>query len=85
MRELEAKAFRTLRCMLAPPEGGTEERHLARRYERGTKKGYIMIRVPEHPRARSNGGWMFEHILVMEEDLGRYLLPEETIHQAIRN
>jgi hypothetical protein len=38
-----------------------------------------MIRLPEHPRARS-AGYVFEHILVMEDLLGRHLLPEETIH-----
>lgn len=38
-----------------------------------------MVRVPDHPRAvKSN--YVFEHILAMEEILGRYLLPEETVH-----
>lgn len=35
-----------------------------------------MLRVPDHPR----GPYVFEHILVMEEHLGRYLLPDETVH-----
>lgn len=39
-----------------------------------------MIRIPEHPRAKSNNGYVFEHILVMEEELGRYLEPEENVH-----
>ena len=43
------------------------------------KAGYIMLRVPGHPRAK-NGGYVFEHILVMEDMLGRYLYPEETVH-----
>jgi HNH endonuclease len=38
-----------------------------------------MVRVREHPRA-GNGGYVFEHILIMEELLGRHLLPEETVH-----
>lgn len=42
------------------------------------KKGYILIRKPDHPRASK--GLIFEHILVMEEHLGRYLLPGENIH-----
>jgi HNH endonuclease len=29
---------------------------------------------------RSNGRYVFEHILVMEGILGRYLLPEESVH-----
>jgi hypothetical protein len=40
-----------------------------------------MVRVPGHPRALTgNGQYVFEHILVMEEMLGRYLLPEENVH-----
>lgn len=41
---------------------------------------YIMIRVPEHPRAPVNSGYVFEHILVMEDLLGRYLVDGETVH-----
>lgn len=44
------------------------------------KAGYVMIRVPEHPRSKSNNGYVFEHILVMEDLLGRNLLPGENIH-----
>lgn len=43
------------------------------------KAGYIMTWAPNHPRATS-GRYVFEHILVMEEMLGRYLLPEESVH-----
>jgi hypothetical protein len=35
--------------------------------------------VPEHPRAGS-GGYVFDHILVMEGLLGRYLVPHESVH-----
>lgn len=38
-----------------------------------------MIRVPDHPRAGS-GKYVFEHILVMEQSLGRYLEKDETVH-----
>ena len=43
-------------------------------------RGYVLLKAPGHPRAVSNGGYVFEHILVMEERLGRYLLPGENVH-----
>jgi HNH endonuclease len=43
------------------------------------KKGYVMVRTPGHPRA-TTGNYVFEHVLVMEEVLGRYLLPGENVH-----
>ena len=45
-----------------------------------SKAGYVMIRVPDHPRASGNGGYVFEHILVMEDMLGRVLVPGENVH-----
>jgi hypothetical protein len=38
-----------------------------------------MVLAREHPRAGKNG-YVFEHVLVMEERLGRHLLPGETVH-----
>ncbi len=43
------------------------------------KSGYVLVRVPDHPRARSSG-YVFEHILVMEDLLGRFLLTDENVH-----
>jgi hypothetical protein len=43
------------------------------------KAGYVMVLAPDHPRATS-GRYVFEHVLVMEQLLGRYLLPGETVH-----
>ena len=43
------------------------------------KAGYVMVRVPDHPRARRSP-YVFEHILVAEELLGRYLEPGESVH-----
>ena len=41
-----------------------------------------MRRVPGHPRVvnQPQSPYVFEHILVMEEHLGRYLLPDENVH-----
>jgi hypothetical protein len=38
-----------------------------------------MVRIPEHPRARKSP-YVFEHILVMEEQLGRFLYEGESVH-----
>ena len=38
-----------------------------------------MLRVPGHPRADA-GHYVFEHILVMERLLSRYLLAGENVH-----
>lgn len=39
-----------------------------------------MRRVPGHPRARRSSPYVFEHILVMEVELGRFLLAGESVH-----
>lgn len=44
------------------------------------RKGYVLVRNPSHPRAKSNSGYVLEHILVMEEFLGRYLAEGEQVH-----
>lgn len=41
--------------------------------------GYALLWVPEHP-AGNGRGYVFEHRLVMEEKIGRYLLPHENVH-----
>lgn len=44
-----------------------------------SKQGYILILKPNHPKA-SERGYIYEHILVMEEYLKRQLKPSEIIH-----
>ena len=47
-------------------------------------KGYRMVRKPEHPRARANG-YVAEHLLVMEEMIGRPVMPPEEVHHINRD
>ena len=37
------------------------------------KDGYVMIKCPSHPRAKECGDYVYEHVLVMEARLGRFL------------
>lgn len=46
------------------------------------KDGYVLVKLGKggHPKARGNSGWVYEHRLIMEFKLGRYLLPGENVH-----
>lgn len=41
--------------------------------------GYVYLYVPEHP-AANRDGYVFEHRIVAEQKLGRYLGPQERVH-----
>lgn len=41
--------------------------------------GYIMIKVKDHPFANKRG-YVYQHRLIMEKNLKRYLTPEEIVH-----
>jgi hypothetical protein len=45
--------------------------------------GYVLVKKPEHPRANLFG-FVYEHLLVLEEKLGRPLLPGEEGHHKNR-
>jgi hypothetical protein len=42
--------------------------------------GYVYVRVSSHPRGRNSRSYVFEHIIVMESVLGRYLESGENVH-----
>lgn len=42
--------------------------------------GYKQILMPDHPRAISTAGYVFEHILIAEKALGKYLPPGAVVH-----
>lgn len=44
------------------------------------KHGYVEVYAPMHPHARARSGKVFEHRLLMEVVLGRYLQPKEVVH-----
>lgn len=48
------------------------------------KGGYILVKTPNHPRATGNN-YVLEHIVVMEEQLGRSLVPGENVHHKNGN
>lgn len=54
-----------------PNWGGGRTMHVAH--------GYVKLKTPGHPRADSQG-YVREHVLVMEEVIGRFLLPGENVH-----
>jgi hypothetical protein len=47
-------------------------------------RGYVLVYRPQHPFAK-NGKYVYEHRLVMEKHLGRYLKPGEVVHHKDKN
>lgn len=43
---------------------------------------YIMVLLPEHPYASKPWGYIFEHRLIMEDNLGRFLSRDEVVHHV---
>ena len=43
------------------------------------KAGYVLVYVPDHPK-RDRTGYVLEHRVVMEQELGRHLQSNEIVH-----
>lgn len=56
-----------------------ENSHMWRGGKTVDGQGYVRVYTPDHPRS-DRDGYVFEHILVMEKSLGRYLVPPESVH-----
>lgn len=50
-----------------------------------SRSGYVLLSAPGHPRATQKGQYVFEHILVMEKHIGRFLNEEEVVHHINGN
>jgi hypothetical protein len=71
---LSEKRFCSTKCMYDWRREHAGERQPTR-YRRIRPDGYVDINV-----GRANGGRVFEHKVVMEQHLGRQLLPNEEVH-----
>lgn len=65
--------------MTRPKTNELGERLKPRRFGRVLRCGYYYIKNWEHPLCGKQG-YVAEHRLIMEEHIGRFLSPEETVH-----
>ena len=75
----ELKTRRARTCLACRAEAGSSNGN----WRGGTVKhraGYVLRRVPAHPKAKTANGYILEHVLVMEELLERCLIDGENVH-----
>ena len=64
---------------LEPPIKPHRKRRQPRTTRYKDRRGYIRVYRPDHPNAVGLG-WVYEHVLVMSQLLGRPLYPDEQVH-----
>ena len=80
-KPMSYRARTCMKCQPPRPTGPANPRWRGGGKPRqSSPRGYIYAKAPGHPRGRRNNGYVFEHILVMESILRRYLVPGETVH-----
>ena len=67
----------------APPPSGPDSSDW--RGGQSIRRGYMRVYCPYHPTASYCKPYVWEHRLVMEKHLGRYLKPGEVVHHKNRN
>ena len=72
-KKICAESTRCFPCSSKQPKPGCPLKPDGHKRHKGK---YIVVRKHHHPR----GSYIFEHILVMEEKLGRYLAKGENVH-----
>lgn len=49
-----------------------------------TQEGYVRVHKPDHPKATTNG-WVFEHVVIACEKIGRMMIKGECVHHIDGN
>jgi hypothetical protein len=58
--------------------------NISRRKKRIGSEGYVLLYIPEHPKS-FDGGWYYEHRVILEINKKRFLNTWETIHHINGN